>query len=42
MPQGVADEELAARTRWLARTAAAGLQFCPRRHIEWFGARRGV
>ena len=43
MPQGVADDELAERTRWLApHCAAAGLQFCPRRHIEWFGARRGV
>ncbi len=43
MPQGVADDELAQRTRWLApHCAAAGLQFCPRRHIEWFGARRGV
>jgi 7-carboxy-7-deazaguanine synthase len=43
MPQGVDGAELAERARWLEPyCAAAGLQFCPRRQIEWFGARRGV
>ena len=43
MPQGVDAAELAERARWLEPyCAAAGLQFCPRRQIEWFGARRGV
>jgi 7-carboxy-7-deazaguanine synthase len=43
MPQGSDARELAERARWLAPyCTAAGLQFCPRRHIEWFGARRGV
>jgi 7-carboxy-7-deazaguanine synthase len=43
MPQGVEASELAAKAAWLAPYCAAnGLTFCPRRQIEWFGARRGV
>jgi 7-carboxy-7-deazaguanine synthase len=43
MPEGVDVEELAERARWLEPyCAAAGLHFCPRRQIEWFGSRRGV
>ena len=43
MPQGIDARELAERAAWLEPYCAAeGLQFCPRRHIEWFGARRGV
>jgi 7-carboxy-7-deazaguanine synthase len=42
MPQGVDLEELAER-RWLeCACEAAGLRYCPRRQIEWFGSRRGV
>ncbi len=43
MPEGVVAAELAQRARWLEPYCiTAGLQFCPRRQIEWFGARRGV
>jgi 7-carboxy-7-deazaguanine synthase len=43
MPQGVDARELADKGQWLEpHCGQQGLQFCPRRHIEWFGARRGV
>ena len=43
MPEGVTAAELAERAQWLEPyCATAGLHFCPRRQIEWFGARRGV
>ena len=43
MPEGVEVEELAQRARWLEPYCmAAGLHYCPRRQIEWFGSRRGV
>ena len=43
MPQGSDARELAERARWLVPyCTAAGLHYCPRRHIEWFGSRRGV
>ena len=43
MPQGVDLVELDAKAGWLEPyCAAAGLQFCPRRHIGWFGGRRGT
>jgi 7-carboxy-7-deazaguanine synthase len=43
MPQGSDARELADKARWLAPYCAAHrLRFCPRRHIEWFGPRRGV
>jgi len=42
MPEGTEPSALAARTKWLApHCHAQGLTFCPRRHIEWFGAGRG-
>lgn len=43
MPQGVTAEELAERQAWLApKCAELGLTYCPRRHIEWYGHRRGT
>ena len=43
MPQGTTAEALAEKTLWLASYCAEhGLGFCPRRQIEWFGARRGT
>jgi len=43
MPQGTDATLLAQIGTWLAPYCAAhGFTFCPRRHIEWFGARRGT
>jgi 7-carboxy-7-deazaguanine synthase len=43
MPQGTTAEVLAEKALWLAPYCAEhGLGFCPRRQIEWFGARRGT
>ena len=43
MPMGTRPAELAARQRWLEPYCEEhGLTFCPRRHIEWFGCRRGT
>jgi 7-carboxy-7-deazaguanine synthase len=43
MPQGVDAEVLAEKAEWLAPYCAErGFQFCPRRQIEWFGAKRGT
>ncbi len=43
MPQGIEAAELDARRQWLEPYCRAhGYQFCPRRHIEWFGKARGV
>jgi 7-carboxy-7-deazaguanine synthase len=43
MPQGVDADELARRSEWLAPYCfRRGFRFCPRRHIEWFGAVRGT
>jgi 7-carboxy-7-deazaguanine synthase len=43
MPQGVDADVLAEKTAWLEPYCAQhGLQFCPRRQIEWFGTRRGT
>jgi 7-carboxy-7-deazaguanine synthase len=43
MPQGRTAEELSARAAWLEpHCAAAGLRFCPRKQIQWFGLRRGT
>jgi len=43
MPQGIDIEALKEKERWLAPYCAAhGLQFCPRKQIEWFGVGRGV
>lgn len=43
MPQGTDVAELAARAAWLEpHCRERGFVFCPRRHIEWFGAVRGT
>ncbi len=43
MPMGTKPAELAAKARWLEPYCTEhGLTFCPRRHIEWFGCRRGT
>ena len=43
MPPGGAAAELAARGEWLRPLCRArGFRFCPRKHIEWFGAVRGT
>lgn len=43
MPQGTTPEELAERADWLAGYCdEKGLQYCPRRHIDWFGLVRGT
>ena len=43
MPQGVTAEQLAARGAWLEPYCRqAGYRYCPRRHIEWFGLKRGT
>jgi 7-carboxy-7-deazaguanine synthase len=42
MPQGVNPEELRKIAEWLEPYCAEhALTFCPRKHIEWFGAGRG-
>jgi 7-carboxy-7-deazaguanine synthase len=42
MPQGTDPAELAAKNQWLEPYCAKhNLQFCPRRHVEWFGPGRG-
>ncbi len=43
MPMGTKAAELAAKARWIELYCEEhGLRFCPRRHIEWFGCRRGT
>ncbi len=43
MPQGTEAAELEEKARWIqAFCPKHGLQFCPRRQIEWFGPGRGV
>jgi 7-carboxy-7-deazaguanine synthase len=43
MPQGTDQSALAAIGRWLeAYCREQGFGFCPRKHIEWYGARRGT
>lgn len=43
MPQGTTAAELASKTPWIEEYCRQqGLQFCPRRHIEWFGGKRGT
>lgn len=43
MPMGTEAVELAAKAQWLEPYCLEhGLTFCPRRHIEWFGCRRGT
>jgi 7-carboxy-7-deazaguanine synthase len=43
MPQGVDAAQLAATSAWLEPYCREhGYRFCPRKHIEWYGARRGT
>jgi 7-carboxy-7-deazaguanine synthase len=43
MPQGTDQASLGEIGRWLAAYCAErGFVFCPRKHIEWFGVRRGT
>ncbi len=43
MPQGVTQEQLAARSEWLEPICIQrGWTFCPRKQIEWFGPVRGT
>lgn len=43
MPQGTNIESLTDRARWLEPLCTTrGFQYCPRRHIEWFGFQRGT
>ncbi len=43
MPQGILASELAAKAAWLEPYCQKqGFTFCPRKHIEWYGARRGT
>ncbi len=43
MPEGIEQAPLAEIGDWLAPMCAElGFQFCPRKHIEWYGNKRGV
>lgn len=43
MPQGTTTEELSARQTWLEPYCLKrGYQFSPRKHIEWYGNKRGT
>jgi len=43
MPQGTSPEELRQRESWLRpHCRSVGLRYCPRKHIEWYGFRRGT
>lgn len=43
MPEGVEAASLAAVAQWLEpQCDAIGYRFCPRKHIEWYGNKRGV
>lgn len=43
MPQGTEIEQLMERSAWLKPYCTEqGYRYCPRRHIEWFGAVRGT
>ena len=43
MPEGIDVDALSGRGTWLAPLAKErGFRFCPRKHIEWFGAVRGT
>ena len=43
MPQGTSLEELQPKDVWLEQYCRDhGFEFCPRRHIEWFGLQRGT
>jgi 7-carboxy-7-deazaguanine synthase len=43
MPQGITQAELITRAEWLEPICQEhGFQFCPRKHIEWYGNKRGT
>ena len=43
MPQGVQFDELQSKEEWLIPLAKErGFTFCPRRHIQWYGNKRGT
>jgi 7-carboxy-7-deazaguanine synthase len=43
MPEGVCAERLSAIETWLQpQCAELGYSYCPRKHIEWYGNKRGV
>ena len=43
MPQGIEVSELEDRAKWLEPLCEDhGFTYCPRRHIEWFGNKRGT
>jgi 7-carboxy-7-deazaguanine synthase len=43
MPQGTDMDRLTMTAAWLEPYCARhGLTFCPRKHIEWFGLKRGT
>lgn len=43
MPQGVEPSQLQEKQQWLSRECdTRGWHLCERKHIEWFGNRRGV
>ena len=43
MPEGVDQVRLSTIARWLEPLCAKhGFQFCPRLHIQWYGAQRGT
>ncbi|MCI0361236.1 MAG: 7-carboxy-7-deazaguanine synthase QueE [Planctomycetaceae bacterium] len=43
MPQGIDAASLAAKGKWLGQYCREqGFVFCPRKHIEWYGAKRGT
>ncbi len=43
MPQGIEVEALNEKAQWIAPICRQhGFTFCPRRHIEWYGNKRGT
>lgn len=43
MPQGTSLDELVEREKWLKPYCESnGFNFCPRKHIEWYGNKRGT
>ena len=43
MPQGIDPTELATRSAWIEPYCLEkGFTFCPRKHIQWYGAVRGT
>lgn len=43
MPQGTTVQQLEQRTDWMLPVCEEhGFTFCPRRHIEWYGNKRGT